>query len=238
MNNEQAQHDFTEQFQRNLDRVEARIECAAERSGRSRSQISLVAITKYLSSQQTRQVATAGCRQLGESRPQVLWEKHPALTDCEIEWHLVGHLQRNKVKRTLPLVHMIHSLDSWRLARAIEREAAATPTAVAVLLEANVSGESNKGGFHLSELEAALAEIKTWPHLQVQGLMCMGGLESDAAELRRQFALLRETRDRLQAASDLPLPHLSMGMSNDFEIAIEEGATIVRIGSALYDGAL
>jgi hypothetical protein len=222
----------------NLARVRERIAEAARRSGRTAESVTLVAVTKSVGVQQSRKLALAGCLDLGEGRPQELWSKHAALADLAIRWHLVGHLQRNKVERTLPLVSMIHSVDSLRLLRAIDDAAGAIDRTTPVLLEVNISGEPAKHGFSPDEMPQRLAEALACTHVQVRGLMAMAGLDGDANRARRDFRMLRELRDRLR---NLPLgdglADLSMGMSGDFEAAVEEGATIVRIGSALFEEA-
>jgi pyridoxal phosphate enzyme (YggS family) len=232
----------------NLAAVRGRIAAAAARSGRAADAITLLAVTKYVSAEIVRLLVEAGCRELGESRPQELWDKAAALADLPVRWHMVGHLQRNKVRRTLPLVAMIHSIDSPRLLEAVEHELAGAPDDPArqsrgdgrlpVLLEVNTSGEAAKGGFAPDGVERLLEELSSYPHLSVRGLMCMAALEGGLDEARRDFAALRELRDRLRSGCPpgVTLDELSMGMSGDFPVAIEEGATIVRVGSALFEG--
>jgi hypothetical protein len=183
-------------------------------------------------------LVAAGCRDLGESRSQELWSKAAELADLSINWHLIGHLQRNKVERTLPLVSLIHSADSVRLIAAINESAAAMWREVPVLLEVNVSGDRSKHGFGPDEIARLLPEIAAFDHVEVRGLMAMAGREGDLESARRDFARLRELRDRLrrELPAGMSLDELSMGMSGDFEAAIEEGATIVRVGSALFEG--
>jgi hypothetical protein len=146
-------------------------------------------------------------------------------------------MQRNKVERTLPLVSLIHSVDSLRLAESIDAAAGKLDRRVPVLLEVNISGEPAKHGFAPVEIEPLASRLADLAHLEIRGLMCMAGLEGGGDESRRDFAGLRSLRDRLQAScpASFRLPELSMGMSGDYEIAIEEGATIVRVGSALFE---
>jgi pyridoxal phosphate enzyme (YggS family) len=179
----------------------------------------------------------AACTELGESRPQQLWEHAAALGDLAVRWHMIGHLQRNKVERTLPLVTMVHSVDSLRLAEAIDIAAAVVGHPMPVLLEVNVTGEAAKHGFAPAEIEPLLPQLLALEHIEIRGLMCIAGLDGGDEAARRDFAALRILRDRLRAncAANVRLDELSMGMSGDFEIAIEEGATIVRIGSALFE---
>jgi pyridoxal phosphate enzyme (YggS family) len=222
----------------NLESVRGRIAAAAARSGRTADAISLVVATKYVTTDLAAAVITAGCRDLGGSRPQELWAKAAALPDPAIRWHLIGHLQRNKIRRTLPVVSLIHSIDSQRLLAAINEEAKLAGRIVPVLLEVNVSGDAAKTGLAPEELEPLVAEASALEYVEVRGLMGMAGLEGDDAAVRQDFIQLRTLRDRL--ARNLPpqftLDELSMGMSGDFEIAIEEGATIVRLGSLLFEG--
>jgi pyridoxal phosphate enzyme (YggS family) len=230
--------DLSTRLQDNIQRIRGRIADAARRSGRRSEAVRLVAVTKYVRPEAARALFEAGCPELGESRPQELWRKAKALADLPIVWHLVGHLQRNKVRRTLPLVGMIQSLDSLRLGRALEEEAGALGRRVGVLLEVNVSGEAAKTGLSPGEVEPLLAELAGFPHLEVRGLMTLAALGGGPDEARRDFAALRGLRDHLSPGcpEGVALVELSMGMSADFEIAIEEGATMVRVGSALFEG--
>jgi hypothetical protein len=220
----------------NLARVREQIALAAGRSGRTAETVTLVAVTKYVDVALARQLVEAGCRDLGESRPQELWRKADELTAGDVRWHFIGHLQRNKLKRTLPLVSLLHSGDSADLIAAVAEQASATGQPCPLLVEVNVSGDATKHGFDLSDLEAITSVLESHPQLDFRGLMCMAGREGDLDAARREFAALRELRDRLSRATGRTLPELSMGMSGDFEVAIEEGATIVRVGSALFEG--
>lgn len=221
----------------NLARVQARMVDAARRSGRTPDAIQLVAVTKYVGPAEIRALLDAGCRDLGESRPQDLWQKTADLAHVGVRWHLIGHLQRNKVRRTLPLVALLHSVDSLRLLAEIDASAAALGKPVPALLEINVSRDAEKHGLAPEELEHVLGEVAARPHVHVRGLMCMGSREGGLDTARRNFADLRQLRDRLRPVcpSGVSLEELSMGMSDDFEVAIEEGATIVRVGSALFE---
>jgi PLP dependent protein len=236
----------SDQIADNVTRIRERIAAAAARSGRSADDVLLVAVTKYVAADWIRPLVAAGCRDLGESRPQHLWEKATMFSDPPIRWHLIGHLQRNKIRRTLPLTHLIHSVDSPRLLAEIDQEASQgndgdqEKRAVSVLLEVNVSGESAKHGFAPEAIEPLVERLAEYPNVAVRGLMCMAGLEGDALAARHDFATLRRLRDRLlpRCPPNVSLDELSMGMSGDFEAAIEEGATIVRVGSALFEGIL
>jgi len=230
--------DLLLRLKENLQHVRQRIAAAAQRSGRRPEAVRLVAVTKYVGPETVRALVAAGCREIGESRPQQLWQKAEALADLPITWHLVGHLQRNKVRRTLPLISMIHSLDSLRLAEALEEAAEALDRRLPVLLEINISGEAAKTGLQSDVVEPLLVKLADCRHLEVRGLMAMAALEGGPEEARRDFAALRALRDRLRprCPEGIVLEELSMGMSGDYEIAIEEGATMVRVGSALFEG--
>lgn len=233
--NQDIEH-FKKIVSSNLRSVEQRISEAAGRAGRSRDDVALIAVTKYLDLEHTQAVADLGCTILGESRPQVLWEKARQTSESQIDWHLIGHLQRNKAKRTLPLVSMIHSVDSLRLLQTLHELAEEPSVECRALLEVNVSGDQSKSGFHSTELDEVFALLADWPQVKIEGFMCMGGLTSDESALRKQFSALRTIRDQWKTRTDWDLAQLSMGMSGDFEIAIEEGATMVRVGSVLYEG--
>lgn len=222
----------------NLLRVRQQMASAAQRSGRSAEDVTLVAVTKYVSADLARAVVEAGCTHLAESRPQELWSKSAELESSKVSWHLIGHLQRNKLRRTLPLVAMLHSVDSARLLSAIEAEAALSGHVAQVLLEVNISGDVTKTGLAPAELAGVIERAAPLRHVRVQGLMGMASLVGGVATARRDFVRLRQLRDRLLAdcPAEVSLAELSMGMSDDFEAAIEEGATIVRIGSALFEG--
>jgi pyridoxal phosphate enzyme (YggS family) len=217
----------------NLRAVEERLSAACRRAGRSRSDVTLVAVTKTVPIEVAALLPGLGVLDLGESRPQELWRKAPALPRT-VRWHLIGHLQRNKIERTLPLVGHIHSVDSLRLLTALD-EAARAPE---LLLEVNASREASKHGFAPEEVLGLASAIKSLRQARVVGLMTMAAYEEDPERCRPTFTALRMVRDQLQAAlgPTRPLPHLSMGMSNDFEVAIEEGATLVRLGTVLFEG--
>ena len=224
-------------IEQNLADLRGRIAVAAARAGRAAEEITLVGVTKYVGAEDARALVEAGCGELGESRPQVLWEKAESLTGCGARWHLIGHLQRNKVRRTLPVVSMIQSVDSRRLIEALDAEASAANRRVRMLLEVNVSGDSSKHGFPPGEMPAVVRSLAGLAGVEVRGLMTMAGRTTGAEGARRDFAALRELRDRLRplCPDGVVLDELSMGMSGDFETAIEEGATIVRVGSALFE---
>jgi pyridoxal phosphate enzyme (YggS family) len=220
-----------------LKALEDRLCTACRRAGRARKDVTLVAVTKTVSPGIAALLPELGILDLGESRPQELWRKADALPKT-IRWHLIGHLQRNKVDRTLALVHLIHSVDSLRLLESLEQEAGKHKRTLSVLLEVNASREPAKHGLAPEELPGLVPRIKALRQVQVQGLMTMAALDAEPEHCRPTFAALRQLRDRLH--QELGPPHdlrqLSMGMTNDFEVAIEEGATFVRVGSALFEG--
>jgi pyridoxal phosphate enzyme (YggS family) len=220
----------------NLLRVRERIAAAAQRAGRREEDVKLVGVTKYVSSQVARELVAAGVQDLGESRPQELWRKAEDLADLPVRWHFIGHLQRNKIARTLPSVTLVHSGDSLRLLEALSAEGVRLSRPVECLLEINISGDATKHGFTPQEIGPLLPAIASLPQLAVRGLMGMGALDGGRERARRDFIALRELRDALVRAAPAgwTLTELSMGMSEDYDIAVEEGATLVRVGSALF----
>jgi pyridoxal phosphate enzyme (YggS family) len=224
-------------LRRRLDDVETRIQNACLRTGRSRGEVTLVAVTKSVSAEIAGCLHNLGIVDLGENRPQEMWNKVAGLPGS-VRWHMIGHLQRNKIERTLPLVHMIHAVDSVRLLEALDQEAIKQDRSLPVLLEVNASREAQKQGFSLAEVPGLAPGIGLLKKLHVVGLMTMAALEPDPASCRPTFAALRGLRDQLAKELSPPhlVTHLSMGMSNDFEVAIEEGATMVRLGSVLFEG--
>ncbi len=225
-----------ERLRRNLAKVEERLQAACRRAGRDRKEITLVAVTKSVSAEIAALLPALGIVDLGESRPQELWRKAEALPK-NLCWHLVGHLQRNKVERTLPLVQWIDSVDSVRLLRTLDIESAKRSKSLDVLLEVNASGEQQKHGFRPEEIAPLTPLLRDLTNIRIRGLMTMAALQ-DPEQCRPAFKLLRELRDRLRQELGPPhaVEHLSMGMSNDFEVAVEEGATFVRLGSVLFEG--
>ena len=219
----------------NLASVERRLVAACTRAGRSRREITLVAVTKTVSAEVAGLLPELGVFDLGESRPQELWHKAELLPST-IRWHLIGHLQRNKIDRTLPLVHRIHSVDSERLLLALDAFDAGRP--VEALLEFNCGGEESKGGFTPDQAATLVGLLRSLKRVRVMGLMTMAPYEEEPERCRPVFARLRQLRDQLreQAGELHPLAELSMGMSNDFEAAVMEGATAVRLGSVLFEG--
>ncbi|MDB5349782.1 MAG: hypothetical protein JWN86_1029 [Planctomycetota bacterium] len=225
-----------ERLAENLESVRSIMADAAARSGRAAGAVSLVAVTKRRSGKLVRALMALGERDLGENYPQELWEKVQDLADLTVRWHLIGHLQGNKAKRTIPMVRMIHAVDSLRLLKSLDEIAAAMTNPPIVCLQVNGSGEQAKHGWSPEAILADADEIASCRSIPVVGLMTMAALGTDAESARPTFALVRELRETLRARTGFALPHLSMGMSGDFEAGIEEGATLVRIGSALFEG--
>ncbi|MCA9132150.1 MAG: YggS family pyridoxal phosphate-dependent enzyme [Planctomycetales bacterium] len=212
-------------------------------ASRDPAEVCIVGVTKYVGPELALQLAQAGCRILGENRPQSLWSKHEyfqAHAAEDTQWHMIGHLQRNKLRRTLPLLDCLHSLDSLRLAEAISHEATAVARVLPVLVEVNFTQDSSKTGLPPSALPAFVEQVRQLPGLRIEGLMAMASQDGSEAQTRREFEQVRQARDELQQAysGELTLSQLSMGMSGDFRQAVAAGATLVRIGSSLWEGVL
>lgn len=214
--------------------VEERIAAACARAGRSRTDVTLVAVTKTVGPEVAALLPELGVLDLGESRPQELWKKAAVIP--AVRWHLIGHLQRNKIDKTIPLTDLVHSADSERLLDALGEFGAKRGSPVPVLLEVNCSREASKGGFAPEAVPVLGDSLTARTGLRIEGLMTMAAPSDEPAACRATFAELRSLRDRLRSITGLPLPHLSMGMSDDFEIAIEDGATLIRLGSVLFAG--
>jgi PLP dependent protein len=206
-------------------------ECCA-RCGRAADEITLVAISKTVSSSMVREAYAAGVLDFGENRVQELVAKGADLQDLELRWHLVGTLQTNKVRLAIPRIGLLHSLDRPSLAEAVAQHA---PDGVAALIQVNTTGEASKSGVAPDGLFALIDQVRALPQIRLQGLMTIGPLGGNEEEIRSAFALLYNLREQARARHpDLPLPALSMGMSDDFPLAIREGATILRIGSRIF----
>lgn len=229
--------DLSSRIAENLNAVQGRIEEAADRAGREASEVRLVAVTKYAQLDWVQELVNQGVRSLGESRPQQFAQRVDAF-DVPIDWHFIGHLQRNKVRLVLPHVALIHSVDSLRLLQRISDLSTELDLETRVLLEVNVSGEATKDGFSPEALQREWSQLIALPSVKICGLMTMAPAADDPETARPHFAALRTLRDRLasQSPAELSLSELSMGMSEDFDVAIEEGATLIRVGSALFDG--
>lgn len=224
----------------NLQRVRERIAEAASRAGRKPSDITLVGVTKTFPTETVLEGYAAGLRHFGENRVQEAAEKIPVVLAQapQAHWHLIGHLQRNKVKQAIDLFSLIHSVDSVRLAETISQRSAAAQRRMPILLEVNLTGEESKSGFRLGAKQSTflrdVEQICALPGVQPQGLMTIAAFSPRAEDARPVFERLRGLRDELAARLGGEWPHLSMGMSGDFVVAIEEGATLVRIGTAIF----
>jgi PLP dependent protein len=221
------------EIQENLERVRAQIGEAARKSGRRPEDIELIAISKTHDAERVREAFDAGQTVFGESRVQEARAKIPELPSS-LRWHFVGHLQKNKIRHALPLFELIHSVDSLALAQDINRIAEEAGLHPRVLLEVNVAGEGRKFGFKPETLGAEMEPLLKLGRLSIEGLMTIPPLGPEAEESRKFFVQLRELRGTLEKQFDLKLSHLSMGMTNDFPIAVEEGATLVRVGTAIF----
>jgi pyridoxal phosphate enzyme (YggS family) len=219
----------------NLREVRGRMAAAAARSGRPAEAVRLVAVTKTVGEDLIRVLVQAGQKDIGENRAQQLRDRAKSLADLDIAWHMIGRLQRKNAKHVVPAAAMIHSVDSLELAEEIGRRALAASGRAACLLEVN-SGEAQKAGVPPEDAAALLRAIAAVPGIDLAGLMTMAPLVEDPETVRPVFAALRQLLERInrQAALPRPLTELSMGMTQDYEVAIEEGATIVRVGTALF----
>jgi PLP dependent protein len=217
----------------NIAAARTRIAEAARRSGREADDVELLAVSKTFPVDAVREAVDAGQRLFGENRVQELLAKQPLLP-ADLRWHLIGHLQSNKIRKVLPVVAAIQSVDSLDLARDINRIAAELGLFPRVYLEVNVAAESSKFGFAPALLEAQLEELFALDRLEIEGLMCIPPPGREPEDSRKYFVVLRELRDRLGRQSGAPFAKLSMGMSGDYAVAVEEGATLVRVGSAIF----
>jgi pyridoxal phosphate enzyme (YggS family) len=234
MNEDQIRQRLSENWQA----VQSEVRDAAIGCGRSPAEIRVIGVSKYVDAPCTAALLAAGCHDLAESRPQSLWKKaaSPELSSG-VQWHMIGHLQTNKVRRLLRYRPIIHSVDSQRLLDCIAAESQSQKLVTSILLEVNISGDAAKTGLTPEATEQMLQQPLP-VGLELIGLMAMAGWGTDAAEAKRQFEILRDLRDRWRQQFSLHLPELSMGMSGDFREAIEAGSTMVRIGSRLFEGVL
>lgn len=222
-----------EQIAVNLERVREQIAQAARKSGRLPNEIELVAVSKAQPAEKVQAAVDAGQTLFGENRVQEARAKIPLLSS-RLRWHFIGHLQKNKIRHALPLFELFHGIDSLALAQDLERIAEEDGMRPRVLLEVNVAGEASKHGFSPERLREELDALLSLGRLTLEGLMTIPPLAPEADASRRYFVILRELRDRMETDFKVKLPHLSMGMSGDFPVAIEEGATLVRVGTAIF----
>ena len=229
----------TNTIRANLHHIHERIENAARRAGRRAEEIAFVGVSKTFPAESIREAFEAGVRHFGENRVQEWETKRPSLGDLGATWHLIGHLQSNKASRAAHLFHAVDSVDSLALAQKLDRALSDSalsrkPQHLRVLVEVRLAPEETKTGVPEADLFALAEGVLTLPHLDLRGLMCIPPLLENAEHVRPYFRKLREVRDALAIRLGCPLPVLSMGMSHDFEVAIEEGATEIRVGTALF----
>ena len=219
----------------NIREIRKRLARAASRAGRDPESIRLLAVSKTVETARIREALDAGIRLFGENYVQEAREKIPALGG-DIEWHMIGHLQTNKVKYVVPLFDWIHSVDRMELARDLDRKAGQHGRKLNVLIEVNVSGEASKSGASSQDVPALLRAVALLPQIQVRGLMTMPPYSDNPENARPYFVALAKLREDIRALSidTISMDELSMGMTDDFEVAIEEGATIIRVGRAIF----
>lgn len=220
-------------FEERLAQIQARIEAACQKAGRDPSSVTLIAVSKTHPPESIDAMARLGVRDFGENKVQEAKAKVP-LCSNSLRWHGIGHLQTNKARDAVALFSVIHSVDSLRLAQELQKHAENQSKRIAILLEVNVSGEGTKFGLKPEEVKGAAREINGLSHLELRGLMTMAPYSDEAENARPFFRRLAQVRQDLESAIGVVIPDLSMGMSGDFEVAIEEGATLVRIGTALF----
>lgn len=219
----------------NLEEVNKRILCACEKAGRDPKEVTLIAVSKTKPASMIKEAYGAGVRDFGENKVQELCEKYKELPQ-DIKWHMIGHLQRNKVKQIIGKTVLIHSVDSLRLAEQIEEEAGKQDLIIDILLEINVAEEDSKFGFKLEEAESAILKIATFPHVRIKGLMTIAPFVEKSEENRSVFKKLRQFYVDMQSKNidNVNMSLLSMGMTGDYKVAIEEGATLVRVGTGIF----
>jgi len=219
----------------NLERIQSKIADAAHKSGRNPSDIKLIGVTKTIEVDQIRELLSLGVNSLGENKPQELTEKYNILGDGP-EWHLIGHLQTNKVKLIINKAAMIHSVDSLRLAEEINKRAGENGIVKDVLVEVNIAAEPSKYGILPEEAPEFVGMLFALKHLRVRGLMCIAPNVDESGKNRIYFANMRQIFIDIKSkyAHNIDMMDLSMGMTNDYEVAVEEGATIVRIGTGIF----
>lgn len=217
----------------NLNSIQQRIHTACTRAERDPASVTLLAVTKTQPPEVVTEAARLGLASFGENKIQEAKAKIP-LCSGKLRWHFIGHLQTNKCRDAVELFEMIQSVDSLHVAQEISKRAEQAGKTIPILLEVNLAGEASKFGYRPDKLEAELQQLNALPRLEIHGLMTVPPWTSNAENVRPFFRQMRELKQRLEQILGAPLPHLSMGMTGDFEVAIEEGATIVRIGTALF----
>lgn len=221
----------TEQYRQ----IQRRVEEACKRAGRSPEDVTLIAVSKTKPVSMLKEAYDAGARDFGENKVQEILEKYTEMPD-DVRWHMIGHLQTNKVRQVVGKVCLIHSVDTVKLAGEIEKESEKKGLTTPILLEVNVAEEESKFGFHAEEVSAALDEISAMPHIQVSGLMTIAPFVENPEENRQFFRKLNQLYIDMKSkkADNVNMKILSMGMTGDFEVAIEEGATMVRVGTGIF----
>ena len=219
----------------NLEQVRKNIDEACRMAGRDPKEVTLIAVSKTKPVSMLKEAYDAGARCFGENKVQEIMDKHPQLPE-DIQWHMIGHLQRNKVKYIVDKVSMIHSVDSLRLAQTIEQEAAKHNVCVPVLLEVNVAQEESKFGLKMDEVLPLIETIADFPHIKVQGLMTIAPYVENAEDNRDFFRQLKKLSVDIEAKNinNVSMSVLSMGMTGDYRVAVQEGATMVRVGTGIF----
>lgn len=220
----------------NLQTIRHRVEAACTKSGRNPDEVTLLGVSKTFSAELIREAVDAGVSEIGENYVQELLRKKEELTESGIRWHFIGHLQSNKVKYVADWIHLIHSVDNAGLAREIDKRAAQSGRIIDVLVEVNTTGEQSKFGLRPEATADFVESIGGLENIRVSGLMTIGPFLPDPEDSRPAFSTLRQLRDEIarKKQHNAPMHHLSMGMTGDFEVAIDEGATIIRIGTAIF----
>ncbi len=225
---------YDERVTVSLPEIQDRISDAAGRSGRASDEVTLVAVTKAHPIEAVQAALSHGLFDLGENRTEELARKRATVEDGRARWHMIGHVQRRKAPRLVGIADLVHSIDSVRLAERLSKAAVEAGEVVPVLVQVNTSGEESKSGFQGGGLKDEVLSVLVLPGLEVRGLMTMAPFTSEEASLRRTFEAVRMLHEEFRALEGYCGDHLSMGMTNDFEIAIEEGSTMIRIGTALF----
>lgn len=226
-----------EQYKERFSKIEEKVAEAARKAGKSRDDIKIIAVSKTHPAEYIIDAMKAGLSVFGENYAQEMRDKHAYFEEHGLqhpEWHFIGHLQRNKVKYVTPFIRMIHAVDSVRLARKIDSEAEKCERKIDILLQVNTSGEESKFGCDPKEIFNLAEEVLKFDNTNIKGLMTIGSFTNDGITNKREFELLRKLKDEVNTKFSLELKELSMGMTNDYELAVEEGATIVRIGTAIF----
>ncbi len=226
-----------EEYRQNLNAIRSRINAACERVGRNPSEVRLLPVSKTIDAARLRLAYAAGCRMLGENKVQEAYNKWEAMQDlADLQWSIIGHLQTNKAKLVAKFASEFQALDSLRVAEALDHRLQMEGRSLEVFVQVNTSGEESKYGLAPEEVVTFVRQLPSYSSLRVRGLMTLAIFSEDVPRVRSCFAMLRELRDRLRQESDnrMSFEELSMGMSGDFEIAIEEGATVVRVGQAIF----